>query len=72
MGSLSTLGKHAAYYGRMRPIDRSIARAEPIAGPLGGMSARGVKLTCATFVLAVAGGYLWLVWLHSVLRDLLG
>lgn len=42
------------------------------AGPFGGLSGRGVKLTFATFVVAVAGGYLWIVWLHPALVALFG
>ncbi len=55
----------------MRPIHPSVAQPEPMPVPLGGMSARGVKLTCAAFVLAVAGGYLWLIWLQPLFHDLL-
>jgi len=55
----------------MRPIQPSAVQPEPISVPLGGLSARGVKLTCAAFVLAVAGGYLWLHWLQPFFHDLL-
>jgi hypothetical protein len=56
----------------MASIDRRMHRSRVETPAAVGISQRGVTLSAATFVLAVSGGYLWLVWLHPLLMRLLG
>jgi hypothetical protein len=56
----------------MASIDRRIHRARTEVPSAVGMSQRGVTLTAASFVLAISGGYLWLVWLHPLVLRLIG
>lgn len=56
----------------MASIGRRMQRTRLEIPPSVGISQRGVVLAGATFLLAVSGGYLWLVWLHPLLLRLIG
>lgn len=56
----------------MASMGRRMHRTRLEIPPAVGISQRGVVLAGATFLLAVSGGYLWLVWLHPLLLRLIG